>query len=74
MKNMSHEDLLAYAEAARRLDEWADENTQLQAERDVRIKEAHAAGLPNTEIAKRLGIGRGTVIAVIGPQTGLKEG
>jgi DNA-binding NarL/FixJ family response regulator len=62
MKNMSHEQALSYAAAVKLLDDWAE----TVADRDPRIQQAHRAGMSNTEIAHRMKISRGTVIAVLG--------
>ena len=62
MTNMSHEELLARAALVKRLEEWGEVN----AGRDKLIHEAHGERMSNTEIAKRMRINRGTVIAVLG--------
>lgn len=62
MKGMTHEQMLAYAAMIKRLEDWGASN----AGRDALIKEAHDHGLSNTEIAKRMGISRTTVIQVLG--------
>jgi len=62
MVNMSHEQLLALAAMVKKLNEWRDVNAQ----RDSLIREAHAHGMSNTQIAKNMDINRGTVIAVLG--------
>lgn len=62
MTNMSHEELLARAALVKRLEEWGEVN----AGRDKLIREAHGDGMSNTEIAKRMGLNRGTVIAALG--------
>lgn len=62
MKDMTHEQMLAYAAMIKRLEEWGSAN----AGRDSLIKEAHALGLSNTEIAKRMDISRTTVIQALG--------
>lgn len=62
MSNMSHDELIALAAMVKRLNEWRDVNAQ----RDSLIKEAHEGGMSNTQIAKNMGINRGTVIAVLG--------
>ena len=62
MGDMTHDQMLALAAAAGELDEWAE----VVADRDARIRRAHAAGMKKAEIARRLKVGRGTVIAVLG--------
>jgi len=62
MTNMSHDELIAYAAMVKRLNEWRD----VVAQRDSLIKEAHAGGMSNMQIAKNMDINRGTVIAVLG--------
>ena len=70
MTNMSHEQLLARAALVKRLEEWGEVN----AGRDKLIREAHSDGMSNTEIAKRMRINRGTVIAALGPDDNGEEG
>jgi DNA-binding NarL/FixJ family response regulator len=62
MTTMGHDELIARAALVKRLNEWRD----VVAQRDSLIREAHAGGMSNTQIAKNMGINRGTVIAVLG--------
>lgn len=64
MKNMSPEQMNAYAAMIKRLEEWA----QTVAERDSLIWEAHRAEVSNSEIAARMKISRTTVIQVLGTE------
>ena len=65
MHDMAYEDALARAEAIRLLDEWA----AAVADRDRRIRLAHATGISKAEIARRMGIHRGTVMSVLGEES-----
>lgn len=64
MPDMTQEQLAAYAEAVRELEEWAAVN----ADRDARIQRAHKRGISQAEIARRMGISRDTVIRVLGSE------
>lgn len=62
-------DRLTYDEALAELDEVA----AAKANRDEVIRRAHRAHVPNAEIARRLGIGRPTVIKVLRDADGGQE-
>lgn len=64
MKHMSHEELVTYTAMVKRLEDYAKANR----DRDQLIREAYAAGVSKTEIAKRMEISRTTVLAVLGGQ------
>lgn len=66
MKDMTHDQMLAYVGAVADLENWAQELADMQAKRDEMIKHGHDAGLSNTEIAKRMKISRTTVVTVLG--------
>ena len=62
MKDMTPEQLDAYAALVRRLDEYG----RVSAGRDALIHEAHAGGISKAEIARRMDISRTTVVLVLG--------
>lgn len=64
-----------YDEALVQLDEWPAEAKRVAeivaeaaAKRDALIWNAHRAHVPKAEIARRMGIDRGTVIRVLGAE------
>ena len=57
------EEIVAYAALVKRLTEWRDQWRAVNDARDELIKEAHADGMSNMQIAANMGIARGTVIA-----------
>jgi hypothetical protein len=61
MKPMTQEQYDELKAAAAALDDYAE----TVADRDNRIRRAHRAGMSNVEIAKRAGVGRTTIIAVL---------
>jgi len=73
MKNMTHDQVIAYAALVKRLEEWAEANAARNAIRDALIREAHEADLSNTEIAARMKISRTTVIQVLGTDDETEE-
>ncbi len=66
MKNMRHEQVLAYAEAVKELEEWPAIREAHNADRDRRIRAAHDLGISQVEVAERMKVGRNTVRAVLG--------
>jgi DNA-binding NarL/FixJ family response regulator len=60
------EEIVAYAALVKRLTEWRDQWRAVNDARDELIKEAHADGMSNMQIAANMGIARGTVISVLG--------
>jgi len=62
MRDMTHEQMVALTAMIKRLEDWAAS----YAERDSLIREAHDLGLSNSNIARRMGISRTTVIQVLG--------
>jgi hypothetical protein len=76
MKNRSHEQVLAYAEAVRALEEWPAIREAHNADRDRRIRAANDQEISQLEIAERMKVGRNTVRAVLGAddEAGAGEG
>lgn len=74
MKNRSHEQVLAYAEAVKELEEWPAIREAHNADRNRRIQAARDLGISQVEIAERMTVGRNTVRAVLGTDDNGEEG
>jgi len=66
MKDMTSEQAHAYAEALAELDDWPMAVKAHLGRRDRLIIRAHAAGVSQPKIAKRMKISRNTVLSVLG--------
>ena len=62
MHDMTPNEAHTYAHAVDKLEDWRI----TVASRDTVIREAHEAGVPKAEIARRMKISRDTVIRVLG--------
>lgn len=66
MKNRTHEQVIAYAEAVKELEEWPAIRAAHNDDRDRRIRAARGLGISQVEIAERMKVGRNTVRSVLG--------